>query len=283
MPMGLNSFGLDAFYICAQEKNFTRAAERLFMTQSALSQRIKNLEEELGATLFIRDRLGVRLTEPGESLLRYCQTRNQLEQELVSEISQDPKDLSGALRIGGYSSIMRSLVLPTCQALTDKFPKVQVQLHSKELFELSELLKSASVDFIVLDQKLEKEGIKSLHLGYEHNLRIRKKGSVFTGYFLDHDEKDETTLKYLKLKSGAKIKRHFMDDIYGLIDGVRLGLGDAIVPKHLIEDVKGIEIIDKETSLRSPVYIHFYDHPITSKLSEAFLDKLIITAKEVLT
>lgn len=281
--MGLNSFGLDAFYICAQEKNFTRAAERLYMTQSALSQRIKNLEEELGVTLFIRDRIGARLTEQGESLLRYCQTRRQLEEELLTEISQNPKELSGLLRVAGYSSVMRSLVLPSCHAISDRFSKVQVQLFSKELFELPELLKNSSTDFILLDYKLDKEGIASVLLGYEHNIRIRKKGTSFTGYFIDHDEKDETTLKYLKIKSGAKLQRHFMDDIYGLIDGVRVGLGDAVVPKHLLADLKGFEIIDKDYSLKNPVYLHYYQHPISSKLSEVFIEEIIKTSKNILS
>lgn len=276
--MGLNSFGLDAFYICAQEKNFTRASERLHMTQSALSQRIKNLEEELGVTLFIRDRIGVRLTEQGETLLRHCYTRAQLEQELLGEVTQKQNELSGQLRIGGYSSIMRSVVLLTCKELIQQSSKIQINLITKELFELPDLLRNASVDFIVLDHAIEREGIKSILLGYEINLRIRKKGTKFNNYFLDHDERDETTIKYLKLKSGAKIKRHFMDDIYGIIDGVRLGLGDAIVPKHLIHDMNGIDVVDEDHFLKSPVYLHFYDQPVQTKLFKVFLKTVANTS-----
>jgi hypothetical protein len=155
-------------------------------------------------------------------------------------------------------------------------------LLSRELFEIPDLLKNSSVDFIILDYKLEKEGIASHLLGYELNVRIRKKSSPFSGYYLDHDENDETTLKYLKLKSGAKIKRHFMDDIYGIIDGVQAGLGDAIAPKHLIDGIRDIEIIDKHIQLKNPVYLHYYQLPIKSKIFDLLIDSVIKTSKNIL-
>lgn len=173
---------------------------------------------------------------------------------------------------------MRSVVLLTCKELIQQSSKIQINLITKELFELPDLLRNASVDFIVLDHAIEREGIKSILLGYEINLRIRKKGTKFNNYFLDHDERDETTIKYLKLKSGAKIKRQFMDDIYGIIDGVRLGLGDAIVPKHLIHDMNGIDVVDEDHFLKSPVYLHFYDQPVQTKLFKVFLKTVANTS-----
>lgn len=83
--MSLPSLYLDAFLAVAQTQGFSSAASILNITQSALSQRIKNLEEHLGLTLFIRTPNGANLTEQGERLLRYCQTRDSLESELVQE------------------------------------------------------------------------------------------------------------------------------------------------------------------------------------------------------
>lgn len=144
MYMSLNSAGLDAFYVCAQTKNFTRAAEQLFITQSALSQRIKNLEEEIGATLLVRDRTGVRLTEPGEKLLRYCQTRNQLEQNLISDFGGASSSIQGVLRVAGFSSVLRSLVIPTCRKIFTEAPQIQIQIFGRELSELPTLLRNSS-------------------------------------------------------------------------------------------------------------------------------------------
>ncbi|MGW6268476.1 MULTISPECIES: LysR family transcriptional regulator [unclassified Streptomyces] len=60
------------FVAVAQELHFTRAAERLFVSQPALSKQIRALERQLGAELFVRDRQGVRLTSVGEALLPHA-------------------------------------------------------------------------------------------------------------------------------------------------------------------------------------------------------------------
>ncbi|MFM8314231.1 MAG: LysR family transcriptional regulator, partial [Deltaproteobacteria bacterium] len=70
--MSISSSQLDAFFACSQTGNFTKAAKLLHLTQSALSQRILNLEGELQTTLFIRERNGIRLTSAGRELVQYC-------------------------------------------------------------------------------------------------------------------------------------------------------------------------------------------------------------------
>jgi DNA-binding transcriptional LysR family regulator len=175
--MSLNSSFLDAFLACAQVQNFTRAAERLFITQSTLSQRIKNLEDELNVTLIIRDRSGLRLTEYGEALLRYCQTKEQLEDQLIGRIKNKNSStrLSGTIRIGGFSSVMRSVILPALSKLLHIHPELRIKSLSKEVYELRSLLKSGAIDFMILDEKLESENLITQVLGYEENVMMIKK------------------------------------------------------------------------------------------------------------
>ena len=85
--MGLSSLYLDAFFAAARSLNFSLAARELHITQSALSQRIKGLEEELDLTLFVRLPRGVQLTDAGTRLLRYCQARFSMEQELLEQLT----------------------------------------------------------------------------------------------------------------------------------------------------------------------------------------------------
>src|SRR5271156_5012173 len=125
--MFLSSIQLDAFYAVAQTLHFSQAAEKLHITQSALSQRVLALESELGLTLFIRGRSGVRLTEAALRLLRYCQNRQGLEEELISEIeSKGNESLAGTVRIAGFSSVMRSVVLPALAPLLKLHPKINL-------------------------------------------------------------------------------------------------------------------------------------------------------------
>src|SRR5512136_1723828 len=61
---------LKGFEAAARHLNFTRAADELFITQSAVSRQIKQLEERLGVSLFVRQAQGLRLTDEGEQLYR---------------------------------------------------------------------------------------------------------------------------------------------------------------------------------------------------------------------
>ena len=81
--MGLSSLQLDAFFSAVRNKSFSAAARELHITQAALTQRIKGLETDLGVALFVRKPRGVEPTAAGTRLLRYCQTREQLEREVV--------------------------------------------------------------------------------------------------------------------------------------------------------------------------------------------------------
>jgi DNA-binding transcriptional LysR family regulator len=281
MPMAINSLYLEAFYTCSQMGNFTRAAERLHITQSALSQRIKNLESDLGATLLVREKKGVRLTEFGERLVQYCRAKESAEKDLMVYIdSPKSQALSGIIRIGTFSSVARSVVLPALSDLLRANPKVQLKLLVRELYDLESLLKSGEIDFLITTSELERSSVLSQKLGNETNVLIQKKGYKGPDVFLDHDEEDTTTVKYLGKKAG-KFPRHFLDDIYGIIDGVQLGLGRAVVPRHLIRDKKDIEIVNPTKTLLIPVFLHCYEQPFYSKLHEAVVQALTNAREDI--
>jgi len=113
--MKLSQIQLEAFQEVARLGSFTKAAQHLNLTQSALSHRIKNLEDEFETALFVRQGGGIRLTELGTKLLQFCRVQSQAEEEfLLDLISKNAKNVkfSGTLRIGGVSSAIRSLVMP---------------------------------------------------------------------------------------------------------------------------------------------------------------------------
>ncbi|MFM6929076.1 MAG: LysR family transcriptional regulator, partial [Bdellovibrio sp.] len=118
MAMSLSSIQLDAFIAVAKVQSFSGAAKILNITQSALSQRILNLEAEIGSTLFIREPMGIRVTELGQRLLRYCQMKDSLEAEFMSDIGLSKgKELGGLIKIGGFSTVVRSVLIPSVQSI----------------------------------------------------------------------------------------------------------------------------------------------------------------------
>lgn len=280
--MALSASHLEAFATCAQLGSFTQAAERLHITQSALSQRIMNLEEDLGMTLLIRERAGLRLTEAGESLLRYCKTKDHLETELLQRLRGPGEGgLRGQLRIGGFSSIVRSLVLPAMAPLLREHPGLQLKLLTQELYELPALLKSGAIDYMILDEELKLDGVVAHRLGHERCVLVQKRGYRGPDVYLDHDEKDVTTFRYFesgsaskarsawRKKSAAGLQHRYLDDIYGIIDGVRLGLGRAVLPLHLIQGASDLEVLEPRRTFDVPVVLHHYEQPYTTRLHEA--------------
>lgn len=274
--MSLSSLYLDAFYTTALMGHFTKASEELCITQSALSQRISKLEADLGTSLFIRESTGIRLTPAGEELLLYCKHKESLELTALENIRGESKtQLTGVVKIGGFSSVMRSIVLPLISPLLQENPKLKLSLISKEMDELPKLFKRGEIDYMIYYNDLIKDNVEILPLGTERNYLAEKKGYCGEEIFLDHDENDQTTARYLKLfKKQKSYKRRYLDDVYGLIDGVKNGLGRAVIPEHLIVQEPSLKIINKSKSVDFPVKLHFFKQPFYSSLHSQLISVL---------
>lgn len=282
--MSLSSNQLDAFLTLSKTLNFTVAAGQLHITQSALSQRILNLETELETSLFIRSRSGLKLTDTAQELLRYCQTKDSLESELLHRLkSKDSQELAGVIRIGGFSSIMSPIVIPSIAPLIKKNPKLRTHLLTKELDELSSLLKSGEIDFMILDDRLDKEELERIHLGFEKNVLVEHKSYQGGEVYLDHHQEDMVTINYLRKfkKSTKNLQRLFLDDVHGLIQGVHQGLGRAVIPLHLIKQDKNLNILYPKDFLEIPVYLYFYSQPYYTRLHQEVLKALEVGFKEL--
>ena len=100
----MNADRLNAFYQVLLDRNFTKAAASLCITQSALSQRIQKLEDEIKTTLIIRRTEGVVPTEPGRMLFDYIQNQIVSEQELLQAIKGHSGAALGIVRIAAGRS-----------------------------------------------------------------------------------------------------------------------------------------------------------------------------------
>ncbi len=276
--MGLSSLHLDAFYAAAQALNFSQAAKELHITQSALSQRIKSLEEELGLTLFVRMPRGVALTDAGTRLLRYCQARGSLERELLEDLQGGSSGgLGGELRIGAYSSVMRSVITPALAPLLRANPKVRLHLQGGEIRELPELLLTGQVDYIVTDGEIHRADLESVVLGEEEYVMVHSTDfSMTEDIYLDHDPDDPVTAQFLALQgtNPGNYRRSFMDEIYGICDGVALGLGRAVIARHLVESDSRLTIDDGFKSMRTTVYLHYLHQPFYTELQKHVIEAL---------
>jgi DNA-binding transcriptional LysR family regulator len=189
--MKLSHLSLQAFLKAATTLNMTEAAKELGLTQSALSQRIAQLESELSVTLFLREPRGLKLTESGERLLRFALLNEKFEDEMLSEITGASHEIAGVIRIAAYSSVLRSVIIPTLAPFMLKNPKVQVSFQSYEVFELEDVLKTASADIICTDYSWDKKGIVKVVIGSEDFVVIEsQKHKSPKDLYLDHGPDD---------------------------------------------------------------------------------------------
>lgn len=139
-----------AFYAVAETKSFSKAAEILHISQPAISYSIKELEEQLGIKLFIREKRLVKLTDPGEKLLFYVEKA--FNNIIMAEraLSENEEELTGEVRIGIYSHISLFMLPEIISKFTKIYPKTNFEIFSSSTAELKEKLKNKELDFIIL-------------------------------------------------------------------------------------------------------------------------------------
>lgn len=134
----------------AEEKSISRAAERLFMAQSSLSQFLSSTEAHLGYRLFIRTSSGIRPTEPGKRMIRFAQDTLSEFHRAKDEI-QDIGNLKGGHVILGISSFRGSFLLPpVLQVFQKKYPGIRVQIVEENSLALEQLLLTGKIDLALL-------------------------------------------------------------------------------------------------------------------------------------
>lgn len=148
-------------------KSLTRASEELGYTQSAISQMIKGLEDDLGLRLLIRDRSGVRLTDTGRELLpsirAVCEANDNV-YRLATELHNFEGNL---LRIGLPNGLLSTPLIELLQTFSMEEPKLQLTLHQGTTGQLTRQLERGEVDGLFLPLRLNLPWAEYLDIGTE--------------------------------------------------------------------------------------------------------------------
>jgi len=275
--MQLSSRQLEAFVAVARTLNFTRAAERLCLTQSALSQRIRKLEEELGAALFVRAPGAVRLTDIGSRILRYCEAKEALEAEILADlVTSRTGELAGVIRVAGHLSAMRPVALPALAPLLRENPRVQCELITAQLNALPGVLKRGEADLVILDQELPWAALERFRLGEETYVAVESaEHPTRHDVWLDIDPDDTVTERFFRFQGTAsRYRRSFLSDVYGIIDGAALGMGRAVVPRHMLAGRTDVRILTEYRAQKADIWMHHYTLPCYSRLQQAVVADL---------
>lgn len=137
------------FLAVAQEKNITRASQKLLVSQPTLSKQLSDLEEELGAKLFTRGHRQITLTSEGEYLRSKAEEIIDLTDKTSANIQTD-QIISGELTLGAGESIGMKRIINIISDITQDYPDVKVHLVSGNAEEMESMLNHGTLDFAVL-------------------------------------------------------------------------------------------------------------------------------------
>ncbi|MBQ3727931.1 MAG: LysR family transcriptional regulator [Spirochaetales bacterium] len=149
----------------AEYENFTKAAKELCISQPAISNHIKAVEEELGFKIFERGTSGIHLTEKGAIVIKYISQMNSIAESLKQALASD-KLSATALRVGITHTVESSLVVDAiAKYLNKSTPGVSIRITSGTSKSLYKQLKNGEIDFIIMEGSYNDPDLNNVMLG----------------------------------------------------------------------------------------------------------------------
>lgn len=198
------------FYYVAKTGSFTASAKELSVSQSAVSQSVKQLEMLLSTTLFRRMAKGVQLTAEGELLFSYVKKGYEQIETGEKKLSQMLNLELGEVKIGASDMTLRFYLLPFLEKFHENYPEIKVTVTNAPTPETLRFLKEGKIDFGVVSTPFEKEeGIDAVKVREIHDTFVA--GRKFISYKNKTlDFKDLETLPLIFLE-GSTSTRMYMD------------------------------------------------------------------------
>ena len=152
-------FRLKTFVSVARHRSFTRAAHELFVTQPAVTRHIKELEAQVGASLFDRSRGGITLTKAGEAMLYHAEKILDSYRRMQFDLNLLTGNFAGELRLGASSTIAQYVLPPYLARYSTRYPEIRATLDTGNTRQMVQALFSHSIDLALVEGEARHAGI----------------------------------------------------------------------------------------------------------------------------
>lgn len=281
---------LQTLLAVVEYKNFTRAAEELNMTQPAVSHHIKQLEQEVNAPLFIRNKSGFKLTPQGEIVVKYARRMNALNSKMYSELQNAERHLS-LLRIGITHTSESNFTAAALAKYSNQRGKLKIILFTDTINNLYDMLENYEIDLAIVDGAYNDSRFSSMLLDTDYltcvmsvDNPLAKKGVVTLAelkkqkMILRTPASATRTLFESALESNNETIQSFdvtleVDNIATIKDLIRKDLGVSILPRSAcLDELKKKKIaalpIENLSMVRETKIIYNKDFSHTEILNE---------------
>ena len=190
----MNFSSMEYFIVLAQERNFTRAAERLHITQQSLSSHIAGMEKELGSQLLVRH-VPLELTYAGEVMLRYATGFQKFHTDLQREFCDISQKQKGILRVGTASARGQMILPKTVALFRESYPNISVELTEGSNSKLHQKLLKGTIDLAIAHFPEKLPGIKLTDFYREENVLVIEKRLFAKCFIVGADECERRLLE----------------------------------------------------------------------------------------
>ena len=224
------------FYVVAKNKHMTKASRELHISQPAISQSIKKLEDQLGGALFLRSNKGMELTEEGKMFYEYVKGALELINNAEHEFTSFKDLTKGEIKIGCSTTLTKLVLMDVIKKYHLDYPNININITNDLTSNLINDLKLGKLDLVIFNES----NIKETNLNLE-KIKELKQGFIYNPeFFIDNvdDFEDLNNIPLILQKEESNSRK--------LLDSVALANNVKLIPK--MEVVSG-ELITEFTNI----------------------------------
>ncbi len=284
---------VEAFYWVATLKSISRAAEKLYLTQSAMSSRIATLEDELGVLLLDRHDKQFKLTAAGTRFLLYAEKLLALQREVKAEMGSG-QAMAVSMRIGAIESVLHSWLIPWLEKLRADYPGLELELTVETTPILIDQMQRGTLDLVFAVLPASAEGVRNhvlptmemVFVGHpdlhkKKNYRLDELASMELLTFQKGSQPHVMLLDLFRTQRLEPKKVHAISSISAMVQLVQGGFGVALLPRAAVERLAGfarLKPLTCDAKLQSlPIHASYRTDP-SSKTVETVVQSAVAFA-----
>lgn len=281
---------VEAFYWVASLKSISRAADKLFLTQSAMSSRISTLEDELGVLLLDRRDKQFKLTVAGARFLVYAHKLLELQREVKAEMGSGTP-MAVAMRIGAIESVLHSWLIPWLEKLRLDQPGLELELTVETTPVLMDQIQRGTLDLVFAVLPASADGVRNhalptMEMAFvgnptrhsKRNYRLDELAEMELLTFQKGSQPHVTLLDLFRQHRMEPKKVHAISSISAMVQLVQGGFGVALLPRIAVQRLTGfadLKVLNCDVLLKSlPIHASYRTSP-TSSMVETVVESAV--------
>ena len=287
---------LQVLIALSHNETISKAAEELNVTQSAVSQALKNLEAKVGIPLVTRQGKAVKLTEDGHRLAKVAKTFTKKLQDTIEQIHLENNEIKGALRVGSLYGLGKTWLSNRMMSFIAEHPQLEVNLFMDFPDKIIKKFEDREIDCMIVPDYLIPAYAERWPLHAEHTTLVYPKSfeldarsdlkEILKYPVVFYAPNDPNFYRWCREKFGSvprNIKPRLIVNSFGqMLSAVNAGLGVAVVPTHVLKRNQRSNIVVQDHAIFSNnvSFVCHADDVNSFKLKE-FYGFLLEVAKEL--